>query len=142
MPQKLTVQGVTYPMGVSKPGDAEFRQERTGSFSVNASKDRTLKCGPIDENTMVYTVVLTTTCDQLDARGFIVDHQDIHAYFKHTFSDVEVFPSCELIAMKALRDLCAMVRKSCNLTGMMVKITPINAPAGMSIQWPIGKDFR
>lgn len=115
---------------------ATLRLERNGDWIVTASGDRSRKCGPPAENHMAYRVFVECPDDALDADGFVIDHNEIQAYFERTFGHVVDFPSCERIAVKAIRDLHElMVSRGSRPCGIEVTVAAFGA-AGITAHWP------
>lgn len=77
--------------------------ERTGEFSVNWTGNNSTQCGTLGQSVISYRVAIETTADKLDVNGFIIDNNEIHAYFVEHYRHVVDFESCELIATKACK---------------------------------------
>lgn len=74
--------------------------KRAGSFEVGWSTHKA-QCGYYGERHMTYSVEIRgreTDCPN----GWLVDNNDIPAYFTGTYSKVRVFQSCETIASRAV----------------------------------------
>jgi hypothetical protein len=85
-----------------------FTLERNGEVDVVAV-DPSRKCGPLGANTISYKFLVTCR-RKFDADGFIIDHERIADYMTRTFGRVDVFPSCELIADRACRDVWTLLK--------------------------------
>lgn len=79
---------------------------RTGQFNVNLYAEDSTQCGfHRGDRTCFFDVRIDSTSDCLDANGFILDNNEVQKYFDRVYATAEVFPSCELIALRAIADL-------------------------------------
>jgi hypothetical protein len=109
--------------------------ERNGTVEVRA-RDTSVKCGPPGANVLTYRVLVTAGDHCVDGAGFLIDHNDIAAYFERTYSVVHVFPSCELIAAQAIRDLHQIMSdRGCDVCSLEVSIAAFGQ-AGVTARWP------
>jgi hypothetical protein len=80
--------------------------QRTGSFRVTCpTGDTATQCGPRGTQDLKYNVAIESDEAHLDESGFIIDNNAVDAYFKSAYQLVKTFVSCELIALKAVREL-------------------------------------
>jgi len=80
--------------------------ERNGSFMVNDKAEDHAQCGfRRGDRQVFFEVVIESDSACLDENGFILDNNEVQHYFDRTYSDVEVFQSCESIAIRAIDDL-------------------------------------
>jgi hypothetical protein len=121
------------PVVVIDPQEVELNT--TGTFTVESANDETCRCGPIGTTRTISYRVLVISCPaDLDSRGFMVDWQDIDRYFADTFRHLDKFPSCELIAIQAVRDIVSLVGADrCSAVTVIVGTGAI--PAGMTARW-------
>lgn len=85
--------------------------ERHGEFVVTFSGSNADQCGAIGTQILRYVVRISGTEEHLTDQGFIIDNNDIHAYFVHKYKKVRDFESCERIASKACMDFKNMFGK-------------------------------
>jgi hypothetical protein len=83
---------------------------RRGAFSIRASGDRTIQCGNVGTNVFQYEVYAEGDASHLDSRGFLVDNNDIQAYFDEKYLMVDAVPSCEQMADAAVLDLATLIQ--------------------------------
>lgn len=124
---------MTAPVVVIEPDEIELNT--VGTFTVESANDETCRCGPIGTTRTISYRVLVVSCPaDLDPRGFMVDWQDIDRYFTDTFRHLDKFPSCELIAIQAVRDIVSLVGpERCSAVTVIVGTGAI--PAGMTARW-------
>ena len=114
----------------------ELELETTGRFDVTVVEgaDETCRCGPVGSpRNLAYKVVITSAPKFLDRQGFVIDWQDIRAWFNTAYQDRAVFPSCEMIACEA----CEQVVKMLDGRATKVEVTVGSGavPAGMKAVW-------
>jgi hypothetical protein len=127
-------------LAVMPIADAQMlRMATKGSFHVDHEADAQDRCGPKGATRqMDYTVTVESMPAMLDDQGFLIDWQAIRRYFPAEFTKVSHFPSCEQIAVKAVRDIANMlpgklgsVTVTVGFHGGPAEMTAIwNAPAG------------
>lgn len=79
---------------------------RTGEFSVRFTEDNRNQCGPSHTTDILrYRVEICMTGDCLDEQGFMVDNGFVAAYFRNKYRNIDIFESCEKIAILAVRDM-------------------------------------
>lgn len=106
----------TAPLVATMPiADAQSVTMTTkGSFHVEHESEAHDRCGPKGVTRQLdYTVTVTGAPASLDVQGFLIDWQDVRRYFAETYSRVGHFPSCEQIAIHAVRDIAAMLPGRC-----------------------------
>jgi hypothetical protein len=115
---------------------ATLRLERNGTVDVVASGDRSRKCGPPEANTLSFKVCVECADTALGHDDFVIDHNELQAYFDRTWSRVVDFPSCERIAVKSIRDIhgimCERGTKPCAIEVTVAAF----GQAGITAHWP------
>lgn len=113
----------------------ELELEHTGSFDiVRVTGDETGRCGILGSpRTLAYRVCITSAPQFLDDNGFIIDWQHIRDYFRETYRNLAVFPSCERIACRACSDIVTLLDER----AMRVEVTVGSGAraAGMKAVW-------
>lgn len=110
--------------------------ERNGTVDVVATGDVSRKCGPIGANTLAFRVFVECPDTCLDDDGFVIDHNELQAYFDRTWGKVTDFPSCERIAKQAIRELHdLMVEKGSHPCRIEVTVAAFGQ-AGITAHWP------
>lgn len=92
-----------------KDQDKVITIRRAGSFEVGWTTHKA-QCGYYGERHMTYSVEVRgkeTDCP----RGWLLDNNDIPAYFDGAYSKVRVFQSCESIASRAVDAFRVLCRK-------------------------------
>lgn len=95
----ILVQKRPQPFTVERTGQFPFTM---GSNNYGSNGDQ---CGLIGQSVLNYRV--RAQKEDLDYRGFVVDHADVDRYFQTkwlNFVDTDA-PSCELISKRAVEDL-------------------------------------
>jgi hypothetical protein len=120
-------------------GRVILRLDRTGEFDVKAFGDVSRKCGAPGAMRMGYHVQVFCG-PRLDEDGFLIDHNVLHRHFVDTYQEegVLAFPSCEIIAMRAvaaIRRLC--VEHGTDLDRVVVRIAtaPLTPTSGVTVEW-------
>lgn len=128
---------ITLPALFAGPRKPTLTLERNGSFDVDAS-DISCKCGPVGADTITYQIKVECR-DRLDPSGFLIDHNDLHAYMVRTFGGKQqVFPSCERMADRSARELWRLIRSH---GAYPVRLRVTVAAFGMAgVTAKIGKD--
>lgn len=87
-----------------------------GSWHVEHESDGHDRCGPKDATRVLdYRVKVSGAPALLDDQGFLIDWQDIRRYFVTNYTNLGHFPSCEQIAVHAVRDIATgMLRGRCS----------------------------
>lgn len=89
--------------------DKTIAIRRSGAFVVEWSGNSKAQCGYHGEKQLTFDVTIAgreVDCPQ----GWLVDNNDVPAYFENTYKRVRTFESCERIASKAVdafREKCA-----------------------------------
>ena len=126
----------TAPLLATMPvADAQsLRMTTRGSFRVRHERDATDRCGPKGATRQLdYTVTVVGIPALLDENGFLLDWQTIRNYFPKTFSSVGHFPSCEQLAVRAVRDIAALMPG--RLSSVSVTVGFHGGPAEMTATW-------
>lgn len=115
--------------------DAQFVTLKThGSWRVEHEHEAHDRCGPKGVTRQLdYTVTARGAPASLDDQGFLLDWQEVRRYFVETFSSVGHFPSCEQIAIRAVRDIAAMLHGRC--AGIEVTVGFHGGAAELTAQW-------
>lgn len=78
------------------------------------------KCGRVEDNLIQYEVEIKVKDLELDSRGFMIEHQDLH----ETMRDVLVEDlSCEKMAGRAKSRLLTLLESRGNLTVVSIKVS-------------------
>lgn len=87
-----------------------------GSWRVEHESDGHDRCGPKGvTRELDYRVKVSGAPALLDDQGFLIDWQDIRRYFIQKFTRLGHFPSCEQIAVHAVRDIATdMLKGRCS----------------------------
>lgn len=109
----------------------EISIARSGQFTVNWSGSNAAQCG-LGPNTLNYHVRIVGDDEHLTPEGFIIDNNDIHAYFVNKYADVKDFESCERIAITACKDFCAMLGERARDIQVTIDGNPL---AGLTARW-------
>jgi hypothetical protein len=105
---------------------------RAGYFDIGqVDGDDSNQCGSRGERRIRYHVAIVSPPDHLNSHGFVLDNNDVQAYFDRTYSHVTDLPSCERIAMQACHDLASIAGCVVN-----VEVTIGGTPqAGLTAFW-------
>ena len=115
--------------------DLALTIERTGTFAVHWSGSNASQCGIAGTRVLHYTVRIGCGEQHLNPHGFIIDNNDIHAYFDRTYQGVRDFESCERIAAKACKDFHATLDES-GVEPTFIEVTISGNPAaGLTASW-------
>lgn len=97
--------------------------ECSGWFQATMRGDPSFKCDLALINQYHYLVIIEATDERLSPEGFIIEASRVQSYFDQTYAVGETGPvmSCELIARKTARDLCALLKRE------NVSVTKVNA---------------
>ena len=126
----------TAPLPAQMPtADAQsLRMTVKGSFHVEHESEAHQRCGPKGATRQLdYSVTVVGIPALLDADGFLIDWQAIRHYFPATFTNVGHFPSCEQIAVRAVRDIAALMPG--RLSAVSVTTGFHGGPAEMTAEW-------
>lgn len=105
------------------------RRARFVVLSCRGSRDN--QCGSRGTSEFEYEVRITTD-PVISPEGFIIDSLEVKRYFEERFGNVDVLPSCEVMAMRACEDLSALVGETCQRIEVEVGT---DALAGLSAVW-------
>jgi hypothetical protein len=121
----------TIPFPSPKEAPLPIAIHREGSFRMKEPATDT-KCGPPDVSEFRYEACIHTDERQLDENGWIVDGTNIHRYFHETLAAQE-FVSCELLTLRAVRDLR---RLAPGCSRVEVKLTNGTNAIKFASHWP------
>lgn len=121
-------------MSVCVIAPQEIEMELTGLFAIERVGDESKRCGLLGSpRTLQYKVLIISSPSHLNEQGFIIDWQEIKAYFAEAYRELDVFPSCEMIACQACTHIVEMLGARC--TSIEVTIGSGKRAAGMKARW-------
>jgi hypothetical protein len=88
--------------------------EREGSFSARVTHSRAKQCGSYGTDVFRFRVKITGKVNRLNKNGWLLDNNDIPAYFKRVYSKgVRDLLSCE----RVVQDACIAFATFCHQNG-------------------------
>lgn len=115
--------------------DLALTIDRTGTFAVHFRGSNATQCGATGTRVLHYRVRIGCDERHLNPNGFIIDNNDIQAYFDRVYNGVQDFESCERIAARACRDFHTMLDET-GVEPQFIKVTVSGSPAaGLTAVW-------
>ena len=95
---------------VAAPMPMQFQLKKKGTFTAPlAGAGNPGRCGTSTNVNFAYEVKIRVNTSSLDDNDFVMDHNQIQAYFNALMSKRTVIPSCEMLALQALRHFYDML---------------------------------